>query len=195
MSPNEWLAGARSVISYFLPFSEEVRKSNYNEGYPSTEWLYGRVEGQTCNEVLSKLIEKIIIEAGEEALVPAIDLRFEVVDLRSNWSERHAAFIAGLGTFSLSKSMITKKGCAGRFGSIVTSLKLTPTVRSYSDIYEHCIFCGACIPRCPVGAITMEGKNHSVCRQHVYGDVAVKFSPRYGCGKCQTDVPCEYCIP
>lgn len=45
--PDKWLPGARSVISFFLPFTEQVRRSN--RGTPeetSPEWLHARIEGQ-----------------------------------------------------------------------------------------------------------------------------------------------------
>jgi len=35
----------------------------------------------------------------------------------SSWSERHAAYAAGLGTFSLNDALITPKGIAHRLGS------------------------------------------------------------------------------
>ena len=37
LTPIEWLPQAKSVISYFLPFSEQVRTSNKYEGPPSIE--------------------------------------------------------------------------------------------------------------------------------------------------------------
>lgn len=33
----------------------------------------------------------------------------------SNWSERHAAYVCGLGTFGLSKGLITDKGMGRTF--------------------------------------------------------------------------------
>jgi len=45
-------------------------------------------------------------------MAPALDKRFVITDLQSNWSERHVAFIAGLGTFGLSRSLITPLGTA-----------------------------------------------------------------------------------
>ena len=42
--PAEWLAEARSVISFFLPFTETVKRSNRGEPEKtSPEWLHGRV--------------------------------------------------------------------------------------------------------------------------------------------------------
>ena len=38
--PTDWLPTAKSIISFFLPFTTEVRASNRQQGLPSTEWLY-----------------------------------------------------------------------------------------------------------------------------------------------------------
>jgi len=53
LTPKEWLPDAKSVISYFLPFTEHIRNSNRLHGKPSTEWLYGRYEGEMFNNSLS----------------------------------------------------------------------------------------------------------------------------------------------
>ncbi len=195
MLPQDWLPGAKSVISYFLPFSEPIRRSNMETDYfPSVEWTYGRYEGEAFNNAVRKYLADYIISTGAKAVSPALDPRYKVKGYTSSWSERHTAFIAGLGTFNLSKSLITEKGCAGRFGSVITDLDLTPTERPYTDLYEYCNACHACIDRCPVHAISPEGKNHPPC--HKFQDeMMIKFTPRYGCGKCQTGVPCEYGIP
>lgn len=122
----------------------------------------------------------------------------------SNWSERHVAYVCGLGTFGLSKGLITKKGVAGRFTSIVTSLRLTPDVRPYTGLYEYCSLCGACARNCPARAISLEsGKDHVPCSRFVNTTID-RYNPpgtparrnkRYGCGKCQVRVPCEARIP
>ncbi len=195
MMPEDWLTGAKCVISYFLPFSERVRKSNRATiDLPSTEWLYGRFEGEKFNNAVRTFLVSEIEKLGGHAVAPQIDPRFGVKGFSSRWSERHVAYIAGLGTFNLSKSMITEKGCAGRFGSVVTDLELTFTLRPYTGLYDYCNNCGACIPRCPVDAICNEGKSHPPC--HVFqNEMMEKYKPRYGCGKCQTGVPCEHEIP
>jgi epoxyqueuosine reductase len=95
MSPQEWLDGSKAVVSYFLPFTPTVRKTNRTLGLPSVEWLYARIEGQTFNAAMSNFLADYFIAAGFRAIVPAVDPRFKVVNRRSNWSERHVAFIAG----------------------------------------------------------------------------------------------------
>jgi len=195
LTPMEWLPEAKTVISYFLPFSPSVRESNYrNDERPSREWLYGRIEGENLNNAMKDHLAEKIKEADGKVLIPPKDSRCKTIDNRSSWSERHIAYIAGLGTFSLSKSIITKKGCAGRFSSIITNLPLVTTEHNYHDLYGYCNQCGVCIDRCPVQAITREGKKHPPCEDFI-NKTKVIYSPRYGCGKCQTAVPCEAGIP
>jgi epoxyqueuosine reductase QueG len=171
-----------------------VRETNRLLGLPSTEWLYGRIEGERFNVALREFVVRLFICAGHDAVAPSLDTRYEVTNRKSNWSERHIAYIAGLGTFSLSCSFITNLGSAGRLGSVVVSADLPSTARAYQSRDEYCSKCGSCIPRCPPLAITASGKDHAVCSDYL-DRVKVRYSPRYGCGKCQTGVPCEYQIP
>jgi len=193
--PSDWLPGARSVISYFLPFSLQVREANRVPGWAAREWLYGRIEGEEFNNSVRQHLVDLVEKAGGRAVAPLLDSRMKVENLRCNWSERHVAYIAGLGTFGLSKSMITEKGSAGRYGSLVVDLEMAPSLRPYKEIDEYCNFCGECIDRCPPEAITQEGKDVTACSRYLKEDVSPRFKPRYGCGKCQTGVPCEERIP
>lgn len=196
-SPQEWLAGARSVISYFLPFSQKISLSNVPGDEPSVEWRYGRYEGgELFNGFLQNFIIDLVHKMGGHAMAPTLDKRFTIanVNLRSNWSERHVAFIAGLGTFSLSRSLITSLGTAGHFVSVIVDLELEPTKRLYQKIDEYCIKCGACIHRCPVRSIAKDGKDNASCACYLQ-KMSERFTPRGGCGKCQTAVPCEHRNP
>ncbi len=202
MPPRYWLSEAESVISFFLPFSEAVKSSNAVDRFePSVEWLHGRWEGQT---ILNKLAQHLVNELqsqGFKAVSPGLDPRFKGfknhngLPMTSNWSERHVAFISGLGTFGLSKGLITEKGMAGRFGSVVTSAVFDATQRKYTEPYEYCVKCGACTVSCPAEAISIEkGKDQLVCQAFVEA-TKTKYKPMYGCGKCQVAVPCQSGIP
>ena len=208
--PGDWLSGAQTVVSLFFPFTDVILRSNRPDlEWPSQEWLHGRIEGQKLILALcARLVEALSLE-GYAAVTPAAHPDFWKCSRRrrreeeggggpgftSNWSERHVAHVAGLGTFGLSAGLITEKGMAGRFGSVVTTLKVEPDPRPYARFDEYCSYCGACIPRCTFGAISLEGrKDHVIC-----GEISArnkkKFHPRYGCGKCQVRVPCERGIP
>ena len=103
--------------------------------------------------------------------------------------------MCGLGTFGLSKGLITKKGTSSKIGSIVTDLYVKPDIREYENIYEYCLMCGACVKQCPVNAISIENrKNHTLCSEFL-NKIKEKHKPRYGCGKCQVNVPFESFIP
>jgi epoxyqueuosine reductase len=198
--PGECLEGAKTVISYFLPYTLEVRKSNREKGIASQEWISGRIEGEIFNDAVRRFLVDYLHHQEAQAIAPTISPLFKFKRVSSNWSERHIAFVAGLGTFGLHKHLITEKGCAGRFGSVVTDMLMETTLRKYNTPYEYCPWyednsCGACIQRCPVGAIKKEGKDKQICRNYLVKEIMPRFNQRYGCGKCSVAVPCEYRIP
>ena len=211
MGPREWFPEGQTVVSIFFPFTEEIRAGNraQTDG-PSFGWLHGRIEGQKWILAFGRALKERLDSAGVKVCSPYNDPRwFEIWGGRggegyegvnektfgSNWSERHAAYVCGLGTFGLSKGIITGRGMAGRFISIIIPDKLEPDVREYDDVYGWCVMCGACAGRCPAGAISLEtGKDHNLCRDFLE-KVRSVYSPRYGCGLCQTGVPCESCAP
>lgn len=207
-SPEEWLPGANTVVSFFLPFSEAVRTSNRTDkAEPSREWLYARIEGQEFIGRYMSAIKSLLESRGISVCVPSMDERFGIkievtakgfrpdFHADSRWSERHTAYACGLGTFGLSRGLITEKGMAGRFASIIISAEFTPDERKYTGIDDYCIRCGACIRNCPANAISLKnGKNNLKCNKHVE-TMKKKYSPRYGCGKCQVGVPCEFRNP
>ena len=206
MLPSEWLPEAKSVISLFFPFTEAIRAGNRSDkSYPSKGWMHGRIEGQVFLNKFSAAVINLLTDAGCKTLSPPMDKRFrsstgiETRDLdtmyTSNWSERHIGYACGVGTFSLSKGLITDKGVAGRMASIITEMELTPDKKTYRKYDENCIMCRKCIDNCPVSAISFEhGKNHELCSKFL-DSVLAENSPWYGCGKCQVGVPCEYTNP
>ena len=211
MSPREWLPAAETVIALFFPFSETIRAANRAmKDLPAPAWLHGRIEGQDAlNTFVARLKDRLAAD-GTAVCVPSADprwaplaagrgitgyLEIDEQTFGSRWSERHAAYVCGLGTFALSKGLITAKGIAGRFGSLLTEEKIDPDPRPYEGIYDYCIRCGACVGRCPVEAISLEnGKDHHTCWVF-QEEMKVRFAPRYGCGLCQTGVPCECADP
>lgn len=203
--PTDWLPGAKSVISFFIPFSEPVRKANRESRELADEWLHARIEGQMMVDEVGAFVTRWLTERGHAAVYPAAHPDFHwIKPFSSIWSERHVAYIAGLGTFGLSKGLISKKGVAGRYGSIITSAELPVTEREYDNPFAYCTMCGKCAKNCPPKAIDPEkgvqfGKNHQLCSDFLDDNTRPPHGPnqriRYGCGKCQVGVPCEMGIP
>ena len=205
MLPCDWVPGAKSVVSFFLPFTERVVSSNAEGTQTSEEWLHGRIEGQLAMAAFGERLKKFLEDEGFAAAFPTTDARFKMLEpYASNWSERHVAYVCGLGTFGLSKGLITERGMAGRFGSIVTDAELAPTPRKYGDPFEYCTKCGACQFRCPARAIDKSrgpalAKDQKLCDAWVTSTKRPPHGPhervRFGCGKCQVRVPCSRRIP
>lgn len=206
--PGQWLEGAKSVISVFSPFTERVRVSNHIKGpLPSDEWLLGRIEGQLYIAELGRYLSTELEKAGASTSVPTLDSRFAANFMNvpddtgmpgysCNWSERHVAWVCGLGTFGVHANLITEKGTAGRLVSIVTDLELEPDTRDYEGAFDYCNKCGACVRRCPIDALKVgDFKNVWECSNMIRVLTRLFTKPRYGCGRCQTAVPCETSAP
>ena len=198
-----------SVISWVLPIAAETRESNRGQtSEPSRLWSYTRWYGEKFNDALRKHMVEIITGLKYMAVAPSLQSNFKTFTNEkgaySNWSERHIAYAAGLGTFSLSDGFITERGIAHRCGSVVTDLMLPVSPRMAKNSYSNCLFyvdgsCNACIARCPVGAITESGHDKIKCWEYL-GSKLRYLLEKYntgvaGCGLCQTKVPCEFCNP
>lgn len=200
--PEEWLPAAQAVVSFFFPFTEAIRNSNKTDmRYPSPGWMNGRIEGQAFVGHFTADIVRYLIDSGFAAVAPSLDQRFRANEgtdrhglgklYSSNWSERHAAYVCGLGSFGLSKGLITEQGVAGRFTSVITALPLTAEGKRFAAYDENCTMCGKCVKNCPANAISLEkGKDHDKCSAFLDA-INAEQAPWYGCGKCQVDVPCE----
>ncbi len=200
-----------TVISWVLPHNILSKTDNRKEDfYPSERWARGRIFGEEVNVKLRKHMVTILEEKGYRAIAPALTPQMSVrispqYGFASTWSERHAAYASGLGTFGLCDALITPIGKAMRTGSVIAEIPVVPTPRPYKDHHEYCLFftkgiCGKCIPRCPVGAITESGKNKEMCHKHLFPGTKDYVTSNYnfdgyGCGLCQTGVPCESKIP
>ncbi|MEW6334216.1 MAG: hypothetical protein AB1558_08090 [Thermodesulfobacteriota bacterium] len=197
-----------AVISWILPQTERTRLDNSREtALPAERWAFSRKYGEDFNVRLRHHVVRTLGEAGCEAVAPMTTPgwkweKSERYGFASSWSERHAAYASGLGTFGLCDGLITPRGKAMRCGSVVARIAVPPSERPYDDHHAYCLHyfdgsCGKCIKRCPADAITREGgHDKGKCHDYVHKVTEKYIETRYGfktspCGLCQTGVPCE----
>jgi len=206
------VADELTVIAWILPQTEQTRIDNSREmTLPAQRWAFSRKYGEDFNIKLRDHVVRALRDAGCEAVAPMNSPlwkweKSERYGFASSWSERHAAYTSGLGTFGLCDGLITPKGKAMRCGSVVARIAVTPSVRPYDNHHAYCLYyfdgsCGKCVKRCPADAITREGGHdkekcfnylHNVTEKYIQSRYGFKTSP---CGLCQAGVPCEAKIP
>ena len=196
LQPADMLPEVRSVISCFIPYSAKVVNSNRQAGEAvSEEWALAYLESRRlADEVGRETVERWIALGLKGALVPP-DLNYDEAALRSSWSHRSAAYIAGLGRFGLNNLMITPSGCAGRLFTLFTSAELEPG-RPLGE--ELCLHhkqgrCGYCLSHCPQRALSREENfDRFKCHERlleVSGDFNYLNRLCDVCGKCAVG-PC-----
>jgi hypothetical protein len=199
-----------TVIAWILPAREFVKGSLRRETKnPAEPWVRARMYGELFNEELRSHVAELLTKSDYPAVAPVLVKEYRMMQsekyvLASNWSERHAAYAAGLGTFGLCDALITPKGKAMRCGAVVAKMPATPTPRPYTDHHAYCLHfakgaCGACIARCAGKAISGKGHDKMACNKQL--GVTTQYAKEhynidgYGCGFCQTGTPCESGIP
>jgi epoxyqueuosine reductase len=195
--PGDMISSARSVISFFLPFAEEIVKANRAQPHEvARQWALAYVETNALINCIAQRLIAALAEQGVKATAEPATHNFDPVTLISRWSHKSVAAIAGLGSFGLHHMLITDAGCAGRFGSLVVDAALEPT--SVPEARERCRYfydgsCLTCVERCPVGALTEAGLDKHRCYDWLLrvGDRFHELGLADVCGKCATG-PCAF---
>lgn len=210
--PQDVLPDARIIVAYYIPFTKKLAKTNRIEGImASPEWARGYEETNALfAELNDALINFIHTKAGLAGVTPKA-VTFSQETLMSDWSHRHIAYAAGLGTFGLNNMLLTRKGCCGRFSTVITNLELEPDAPIEGE--DYCLYkkngsCGVCVKNCPTGALTAEKYDRFKC--YVLCQENAKLFTQFGssytnedgtaansvgsevCGKCITGSPCAF---
>jgi epoxyqueuosine reductase QueG len=199
-----------SVVSWVLPHTDATKAEHGTRTQlPTERWARARIYGEAANDQLRRTVVSELARVGIDAVAPMLSPLWRRrhssrYGFASAWSERHAAYAAGLGTFGLCDGLITPKGKAMRCGSVVAHAAIPPSARAYTDHHAYCLHyakgtCGRCIARCPAGALSRDGHDKARCSAYLratrrYVRATYGFDG-YGCGLCQTGVPCESGIP
>jgi ferredoxin len=205
-----------SIISIVFTATNKTRLSNRPESVmASPRWQYAFGRGiafmENALEHLVSLLEALGYQAVAPSCTKPVLFLWRLPDgPTSDWSEKHVAYAAGLGTFGLNSGLITRRGAALHCGSVITDLFLKPTPRVYDNPWANCLYyrngsCQRCVQRCPSGALSEQGYDRKRCL--FYHEVELPRiskdlgrEPKEGehppvCSLCQTKVPCENRIP
>jgi epoxyqueuosine reductase len=222
---DEGLATRLRVVSIVFPYTDQIRDAGEASGDRELPPEIYCVARNLANPFMRSVQEEtawFLREQGYRALSGTHSQLYQVLTERepfriySTWSERHVAFAAGLGTFSLHEGLITEVGCNVRLASVITDAPLERTPRRSDEPYANCLYltrgtCGECVRRCPAGAITEQGHDKEKCSRHgrkvrdemgkrplkaalrpsylvVNGETRTRYP--VGCALCQFGVPC-----
>jgi len=197
------------VVSIAFPQTMETKETQIAETLcPSRNWIVSRGEWEPLMKTFSGRLVTALEAKGIRAVSIDLQPEFSLIKtgplgLASTWSHRHYAYAAGLGTFGLSDGLITEKGKAVRFTSLIIETPIEITERQYSGPYDWCLYyqngsCGKCISRCPIQAISLEGHDKNAClayedyfEEHYWPDGLDRKDYITGCGLCQVGIPCQ----
>ena len=200
LMPHDILSDAKSIVSFFIPFQENIVKSNIEGPVASKEWVMAYIKTNDLLKTISEGIETLMEQNGYKAgKIPATH-NFDAKILMSNWSHRHIAFLAGIGTFGANNMLITKNGCCGRLGSIIINYEFSEY--RHNTVAEKCLnkkngTCGICQKKCFVNAYENNiFDRHKCYKQCIKNDEFHKtMGNAHVCGKCLVGLPCSTMEP
>lgn len=198
--PMDLLPTARTVITFFLPFTEALVRENREGDLACRNWGLAYVETNALIASISDALGDLLARHGYQSAVTPPTHNFDEERLVSRWSHRHLAYLTGLGRFGVHAQLITPKGSAGRMGSLVTDADLGDHPLHTEE--ETCLHkaggrCLVCVDRCPVDALGEESFDRFRCwEQCLVNDRNLADLPTTDvCGKCVAVVPCSFRDP
>lgn len=185
--PADLLPGAKSVvvvsIRLFQRNVDHPRISAHSEIIPEEalprvqQHFYRRTNYETVNwalQLVSHQIAYLLSEAGYDVMPCPVTyydgtLSSTVPGYFAPFSHRHAAVLAGLGTFGLSNLVLSPRfGPRNRFNSIITTAELEPDEMLPNDVCrgEDCRICLDSWPQCfgEMHELTMAGRTFRLAR-------------------------------
>jgi len=181
--PQSIYPEAKSVIVIGLPISLPVLETS-----PS---IYYRELYTTVNSLLDQYTYRLanfLNENGKASIFVPRDGYGSIQVLVENpiafFSHRHAALLAGLGTFGVNNMILTPEyGPRVRFGSILSSADLPPDHVLETQLCNHCMLC---VKTCPSNSINREDYPKGLTDKKICSNYSAELNKHYvsPCGIC-----------
>jgi epoxyqueuosine reductase QueG len=197
--PEDLLSGAKSVVSFFVPVSEDTALGNLEHSCPSIGYAHVKWAQKGLMENIIESLKTELLDKGIRCSSNTEQIPFVLVPPYHPWLQKPIAVMCGVGKFGLNRQIITKSGCAGRLGSIAIDAETVPTGRIQQ---EYCLYlvdgsCGECVKNCPVNALRYDSIDRNVCKKQIHriqetyeGDLKIVDS----CAQCVA-MPCAISLP
>jgi epoxyqueuosine reductase QueG len=197
--PKALLPDAKSVISYFVPFTKEVVRAPKKAAPASSLWGEAYLVLNEGFAHINEVICTFLQEQGFSAVTVPATHTFDPKDLKSLWSHRSAAAIANMGVFGANRMLITEKGSGGRFCTVITSapLRITDKIPKNPCRYIKDGGCGLCFKVCPIGALQRDQFDGFGCQAQTKQNEEIlameaNLDGADVCGKCMSVCPVAY---
>lgn len=152
--PQSIYPEAKTVIVIGLPVSlpivETAPSIYYHELYKTVNSMLDSKAYEISNYLNEKGFGAIYLPRDAYG-----DIKILIDKPFAFFSHKHAAYLAGLGSFGHNNVLLTPQfGPRVRFTSIFTTAKIKGDIIKTEDLCTHCLLC---VKNCPVGAIPKTG--------------------------------------
>lgn len=199
--PAQIYRPGNTLVTFFLPYSEEIVESNRGGSETSIQWITAYKKGTALIMRINRAIRGTLESRGRLVSCLNTPIDWNESKAAEEWSFKLAAYLSGMGEFSTAGSFVTEKGFGGRFSGIITDgllydeKSVVQKPEKYeamvTDIKKHVCYEGCasaeCIEACPCGAISENGVDRFKCQEHCKKLNEYVPAPDV-CGKCFYDL-------
>jgi epoxyqueuosine reductase len=187
--PSDILPGAQSVVSFFNPFTAWVARNNQKGVFPTSQWAQTKKD---TDELINSIVDEMGKKLASQGVRSSRNVGLEPYDETKyfhHWSQKHVAYLCGLGNFGINQLLITQSGCAGRLGSFVIDAVTEYNRLVAEEFCHHKVDgnCGVCVEKCPPKALSFEGLDKAACSKWI-NEATIKYfegdRAYRSCGKC-----------
>lgn len=193
--PTEFLKNAKSVVSMFVPSTKEVAKAPVAASSVKNTWGEAYLVINSALPSICNAVIQLLESEGFNAITIPPTHTYDPKVLHAAWSHRSAGVISGIGTMGINRMIITKKGSAGRFCSVITSAPLTPSPKETAPrcLYLKSGTCKKCLEICAVDALNFNGFDKFKCQAETLHLAELRKDVENDtCGKCIGICPLSY---